>query len=77
MTRQEFKKFTDTIFGQIKSGPHFAKTPYKSKAEYDSLLASGAVKDNWWEKLLFISKIEVNEKYDHNSSRILRPLRKV
>jgi len=69
MTREEFKKYTDLALQ--KSGIHLTKTHYRSKAQYDSLLAAGVKKHNWWQKLLIYKEIEVNEKYDSNSSKIL------
>lgn len=62
LTKEELKKKFDT------SGITFMNANYKSKEEYDSLLRSGAKKDNWLERMLTYKSIELNQKYRNNSS---------
>jgi len=69
MTREGFKAYTDSMIG--KTGIHLGRGNYKSKAEYDSLIAAGTIKHYWWQKMLTYKQIEINEKYNNNSSRIL------
>lgn len=46
----------------------FASSKYKSKEEYDSLLKTGVVKDNWLKRMFAYKGIELNEKYRNNKS---------
>ena len=62
MTRPEFKKYFDS--SALKGTISFTNTNYTSKAEYDSVHASGN-KDNWLRRQLIYKQIELNEKY-HN-----------
>jgi hypothetical protein len=67
MTRDEFAKYIDTLSG---SGMKIRTGNYKNKAEYDSLLKAGVVKDNWIERTLQYKLIELSEKY-HNDKRMI------
>jgi hypothetical protein len=70
MTREEFKKYKDsTIFT---SGIRLNGANYKSKAEYDSALASGAVKHNWITRQLVYKQIAINEKYKNDPNQIIK-----
>jgi|APGre2960657404_1045060.scaffolds.fasta_scaffold49078_2 hypothetical protein len=62
MTRAEYKKYFDSA--AMSGAIHFTSANYKSKNEYDSVLASGK-KDSWLKKQLIYKQIELNEKY-HN-----------
>lgn len=62
MSRTEFKKYFDT--SALKGTISFTNTDYKSKAEYDSALASGR-KDSWVKRQLIYKQIKLNEKYEH------------
>jgi hypothetical protein len=62
MTRTEFKKYFDS--SALKGTISFTNTNYKSKAEYDSLLAAGK-NDGWFRRQLIYKQIELHEKY-HN-----------
>jgi hypothetical protein len=64
MTRSAFKKYFDSTV-MMSGGIQFTDTKYKSRAEYDSALASGKRKDNWVRRLLIYKQIELNKKY-HN-----------
>ena len=63
LTKEEIKKKFDS------TGISFLKVPYKSKEEYDSLLRTGAKKDNWFERMFTYKGIELNKKY-HNNARL-------
>jgi hypothetical protein len=62
MTRPEFKKYFDS--SALSKAMSFTDLKYKSKTEYDSVLAAGK-KDGWLRKLVIYKQIELNEKY-HN-----------
>jgi hypothetical protein len=72
MSRQEFKHYMDSlksvdgfvIFGQ--------KKHYKSKAEFDSLVAAGAVKDSWLKRQITHKEIELSEKYQNQQGKFFR-----
>ncbi|MES2848155.1 MAG: DUF3667 domain-containing protein [Bacteroidota bacterium] len=70
MTRNEFNKYYDSVINNAldnsAKGIKFSSTIYKSKLEYDSLLQSGAIDDNWLERRLNYKGIEMNEKYKDN-----------
>lgn len=72
MTRTEFKKYTDSTLPV--SGLHLSGSKYKSKKEYDSVLATGGKKNNWFERKLIYKDLELNEKYHNNSKEILNAL---
>lgn len=68
MTRKEFQGYLDTTFS---SGLHLGGDKYKSKKEYDSVLASGKRHDSWLTRQFIYKQIEINEKYNNNSQQIL------
>jgi hypothetical protein len=68
MTRQEFEYYNDTSIKR--SGIHFTENRYKSREQYDSLLATGAKKHNWFERQLIYREIAMNKKYDNDARRI-------
>lgn len=70
MSRAEFKQYKDTIL--LASGIRIGsgKTRYRSKAQYDSLLASGAVKHGWVLRQLMYKEIAINNKYNNNPKEI-------
>ena len=61
LTKEELKKKIDS------NGITFMRTKYKSKAEYDSLVKAGAIKDSWIKRMFTYKGIELNEKYKNNS----------
>ena len=66
MTREQFAKYIDTTFS---SGIHLGNN-YKTRREYDSLLASGKIRENWLARQFVYKQIELNEKYNNNSQQI-------
>jgi len=70
MTREEFSRYVDTmLFGK---GLHFTSTKYRSKAQYDSMLASGQKNHNWLERQVIYKEIALNEKYNNNVQEIFK-----
>lgn len=63
MSKAEFKKYIDSI-GKNDALEFGGK--YKSKKQYDSLLALGKLHDNWFERQLNYKQLEINEKYKGN-----------
>jgi hypothetical protein len=71
MTREEFRKYKDSLI--FSTGIRITPgTKYRSKAEYDSLLASGAKKHNWIERQLVYKEIALNEKYNSDPKKITK-----
>jgi hypothetical protein len=68
MTRKDFRHYVDSLTA---GGLHFTGYRYRSKAEYDSMLAHGAKKHNWIQRTLIYKEIALNEKYENNSKNIL------
>lgn len=62
MTREEFKVYFDSV--SRNSDIRFINIGYKSKAQYDSLLAAGK-KDSWFTRALIYKQIELREKYNN------------
>jgi Protein of unknown function (DUF3667) len=67
MSREEFKNHVDSTLG---SAIHISGANYKTKKEYDSLLATGSVNDGWIERQLVYKQIALNEKYKNNPKEI-------
>lgn len=67
MNRSEFQYYLDTA--NYKSGGiHFSfGKRYKSVAEYDSLIKTGAVNDGWLSRLFTKKELEINQKYNYNA----------
>ena len=70
MTRKKFKIYMDSA-NSGSNGIHFSGRSYKSKVEYDSLMAGGGKKDNWLKRTLVYKEIEINEKYSKDRSKFL------
>jgi hypothetical protein len=66
MTREQFAKYIDTTFS---SGLHFGNN-YKSRKDYDSLLASGKINNGWLVRQFIYKQIEINDKYNHSTQQI-------
>jgi Protein of unknown function (DUF3667) len=64
MTREEFQKYFDSSIDR--SVINFTNRRYKSKEEYDSVLASGKKQHNWVERQLIYKEIEINKKFKAN-----------
>lgn len=69
MTREAFKKLVEAQTST--AGIHFTGRVYKSRQEYDSLLALGVKKHNWLQQALIHREIELNEKYNRDQRKIL------
>ena len=75
MTRPEFKKYFDSSVhsGKIK----ITNADYKSKAEYDSALDAGKVKDNWLRRKLIYKNIELNERYQNQGWQVFKDFQNI
>jgi hypothetical protein len=74
MTREEFKKYADTIFKILldtSSGLHFTGTKHTSTKEFDSLQHTNTREHNWFKRQLIYKELELNEKYHNNRLQIL------
>ena len=71
MTREQYKNYSDSIFKN--NGLQFAQE-YNSKAQYDSLLSSGTVKDGWLKQQFFYKQFEIKEKYGNDSGKFISTL---
>jgi hypothetical protein len=73
MTREQFRNYIDSE--AIYSGIHFTSSSYRSKAAYDSLLATGVKKHNWLERQLIYKELALNEKYHNNKKLLIATIR--
>jgi hypothetical protein len=73
MSREEFKKYHDSVLAVsvIQIGSN-GDIKYKSKAEYDSLLASGAIKHGWIHRQFVYKEIEINKKYNNDPNQVAK-----
>ncbi|MEJ7627017.1 MAG: DUF3667 domain-containing protein [Ferruginibacter sp.] len=69
MTRKAFRKYSGKSNDTL--GLKVLGNSYKSKHEYDSLLKSGKLNDNWLERTLNYREIELNEKYKNDKGKIM------
>ncbi|MDP4262309.1 MAG: DUF3667 domain-containing protein [Bacteroidota bacterium] len=68
MSRDEFQKYLDRV---LVTGIHFTPgTHYRSKAQYDSMLASGAQKHSWIRRQFVYKEIAINERYHNDPVQI-------
>ena len=73
MTREEFKKYADTIFRiflDTSSGLHFTGAEHTSLKEFDSLQHTNTREHNWFKRQLIYKELELNEKYHNNKLEI-------
>ncbi len=73
MTREEFKKYTDTIFRiflDTSSGLHFTGAEYISLKGFDSTQRTNRREHNWLKRQLIYKELELNEKYHNNKWEI-------
>ena len=68
MTKAEFKRYTDTVLKRAE--PVITENKFKTRAGYDSALASGIVKDNWFVRAIRRKAIDIGVKYNNDSRRI-------
>jgi hypothetical protein len=73
MTRAQFQTYLDTAF--FGKGIHFTSSRYRSKAHYDSVLASGQKKHSWVQRQLVYKEIALNERYHNDFNQILNAFR--
>jgi len=70
LNREQFEKHVDSL----QDGFHLTGSRYKSKQEYDSILAKGIKKHNWLQRKLIYREIEANETYHNDSKQFFRTL---
>lgn len=75
IAKDALEPFLDSL--KNTEGFHFTSRKYRSKKEYDSLLASGVKNHNWLERKLIYKELEINEKYHHRGSDALASLSSV
>ncbi|MET0394774.1 MAG: hypothetical protein ABW019_16635, partial [Chitinophagaceae bacterium] len=73
MTRADFQKYLDTVLQS--AGIHFTTHRYRSRAEYDSLVAAGVKKHSWFQRQLIYKELDMNEKYNNDGRQIIRAFR--
>jgi len=69
MSRQEFKHYVDSLKGQDGFEIFGQKTHYKSKEEFDSLVAAGVVKGSWLKKQITYKEIDLKERYRNQQGK--------
>jgi len=79
MTRTMFRQYYDsTLTAVLKNGSmgglHFTPGNYQSKKEYDSLLATGKKKHNWFEQMLVHKQLEIDEKYKGREGEAMKTM---
>ena len=78
MTREEFKKYADTIFKILldtSSGLHFAGAEQTSVKEFDSLQHTSTREHSWFKRQLIYKELELNEKYHNNKLEIFNAIK--
>ncbi len=69
MTRETFKKYMDSTL--TLTGVTLGKRRYKSRAEYDSALSKGQIKNNWLMRQINYKMLDINAKYNNDTRKIL------
>lgn len=65
MTRDEFTKYADSV---LMRNINFTENNFRDRAQYDSLLAIGAIKHSWLKKQDTYKRLEINERFKYNPS---------
>ena len=65
MSREELKHYMDSV--KKSDTANFTNINFKTKLEYDSALASGVKKDNWFKRQIIYKAIELNQKYKNDT----------
>ena len=77
MTREEFKKYVDTVFKiflDTSSAFHFTGTNYASVKQFDSAQRTNAREHSWLKRQLIYKELELNEKY-HNKLEVFTAIK--
>ncbi len=72
MSKEQFSHYADS--SKNAGGIHFTNTNYKTKAAYDSAVASGVRKNNWFERQVVYKGIQLNQKYNNDPEKELTSL---
>ncbi len=78
MTREEFKKFVDTVFKiflDTSSGLRFTAAKYTSVKQFDSVQRTSAREHSWFKRQLIYKELELNEKYHNNKLEVLSAIK--
>jgi hypothetical protein len=78
MTREEFKKYADTVFKiflDTSSAFRFTGTNYESVKQFDSLQRINAGEHNWIKRQLIYKELELNEKYHKNKLEVINAIK--
>ena len=70
MIRGDFNHFMDSL--ELTRGVYFFGKKYQSRSEYDSLIAAGKIKENWFGKMMVRKGIEFNNKYRNDQGQTLK-----
>jgi Protein of unknown function (DUF3667) len=70
MSREALQKYFDSSMAK-KRFTYVNNKEYESKAQYDSLVKNGVVKDSWVERLFMRKSLEINDKYKKNPQESL------
>lgn len=70
LSRDQYKTWLDSAMKN--NGGTFMGEKYDSEKEYDSLLKSGAVKDNWFMQQITRKNFELNKKYKNDNNAIVK-----
>ena len=71
MNREQFNHYDDSI--KNSGGINFT-TNYKTKAAYDSAVASGVKKHNWFERQVVYKSMQLNQKYHNDPGKEITSL---
>ncbi|MEO6905537.1 MAG: DUF3667 domain-containing protein, partial [Ginsengibacter sp.] len=69
MSRQDFTHYIDSLKGENGFEIFGQKKHYKSKEEFDSLVAAGVVHESWLKKQIAYKVIELNGKYQNQEGK--------
>lgn len=74
MSRAEFEHYIDSVKNMpvVRLVETANTRHYRSKAQYDSVLRTGNVKDGWIRRHINYKEIEINEKYKNQKEAFLR-----
>ncbi|MEO9144334.1 MAG: DUF3667 domain-containing protein [Ginsengibacter sp.] len=73
MSRAEFKNYRDSVKRLPVLGVFDSKgvANYKSRAQYDSVLATGKVKDGWLMRSITYREIDINQRYENQKEKFV------
>jgi hypothetical protein len=69
MSHQQFRHYADSLKSEDNFEIFGQKKHYKSRAQFDSLVAAGANKESWLKKQFIYKEIELNQKYQNQEGK--------